>query len=619
MGHLFEDHSLWNAVPSTDSLSISKWIERSGLASVAKSCHDKLKAILESSFVVGEVHGSAFLGSSCVRAFRLAMAEERNDEECPDTSNCWEHCCGIVSLLGKGVGHSDVAIANACSKCVVIAFSYNDRDSPILNHRLFDAMAVAIDSMNCALKKYSSIDHADPTRVSVLIQAAGLLLAASTSGAGFTKSASSANENSVIDLGPARLLCTEGLFGILGSAVYGKDDELALVVGEALVKYADALGTGEWSSEVSEWKEGAYDESYAFGLPPHQHVLYTLFRRETLSTNPMKRNACASCALAVVGHASRMANFDSSFIRRAFVREVWKYLSLFQEIFIKLLADPKSKHLSRESCCRGLGACRGLAAEMKSSIDVNGVQQSQIESLNDSLLKAFGQTTNYGGSLMQETETQASQRRNESEGNNDTNGQDTLEVGGAAGMSEATLGAYREMASAALSLGKVDVLYSLMILSTNHPVWLLPDMRHRYSAKALLGKAEGASVEEIRLSLRSHLGKLIPKLLRACNDPNKQTRDQMNNLWLALTGGGSESRALVTQNLLPTIDILIQDAGSKLWRARVGACGALADVIVGRSWQELGGGGIELDDEGFATKVTASIRLLRLWRITMRA
>jgi len=265
MGHLFEDHSLWKNIPSTDSLSISKWIERSGLASVAKSCHDKLKTMYESSVVVGEVHGSAFLGSSCVRAFRLAMAEERNDEECPDTSGCWEHCCGIVSLLGKGVGHSDVAIANACSKGVVIAFSYNDRDAPILNRRLFDAMAVAIESMNCALKKYSSIDHADPTRVSVLIQAAGFLLAASTSGAGFTKSSSSAKENSMIDLGPARLLCTEGLFGILGSAVYGKDDELALVVGEALVKYADALGAGEWSSEVSEWKEGGM--WYGVGRP----------------------------------------------------------------------------------------------------------------------------------------------------------------------------------------------------------------------------------------------------------------------------------------------------------------------------------------------------------------
>ena len=243
------------------------------------------------------------------------------------------------------------------------------------------------------------------------------------------------------------------------------------------------------------------------------------------------------------------------------------------------------------------------------------------DSLNEELLKAFGQTTNYGGSVMQETTAQASQRRAESSetGNNETSGEQEAQVGGAAGMSEATLGAYREMANAALSLGKVDALYSLMILATNHPLWQVSDMRDRYSAKALLGQAEGATVEEIRTSLRPHMGKLIPKLLRACNDPNKQTREQMNNLWLALSGGGAESRALITQNLLTTIDILIEDAGSKLWRARVGACGALSDIIVGRSWQDLGGGEVEIDDEGKGMKATASIRLLRLWKITMRA
>ena len=162
-------------------------------------------------------------------------------------------------------------------------------------------------------------------------------------------------------------------------------------------------------------------------------------------------------------------------------------------------------------------------------IEVNGVLQNQIELLNDSLLKAFG-TTNHGGLLMHETETQAAQRRSEAEGSNDTNIQYTLDVGGVAGMSEATLGAYREMASAALSLGQVDVLYLLMILLTNHPVWLLSDVQDRHRAIALLGKAEGGSVEEIRVSLRLHLEKLIPKLLRACNDPNKQAREQMNAL-----------------------------------------------------------------------------------------
>ena len=556
--------------------------------------------------MVGEVHGAACSGSACVRAFRLAVTENRNDEETPNFFDCWDSCCKLVSLLGKGLAHSDVAVGNACSKGLVVALSYDDRDAPILNERLYDSLAGTMESMTAAVKKYSSIDHADPTRSNSLIQAAGFMLAATTSGSGLP------------NLGPARLQCIEALFGVLGSHVYGKDDELSLTVGEALASCADAIGAGEWSSSSDfEWKEMHYDESYAFGLPPHKHIVYTTLRREILASNHSKKNSCAAVLLALVGRASRLTNIDSSNKHRTFVQELWSNVSLFQESFIKLLADPKSTHLSRECCCRGLAACRGLASAMNSFDNIDNSLPSQIESLNVSLLNAFGQTTNYGGSAMQETETQALQRRVESEGNSETNVQET-QVGGAAGISEAALGAYREMASAALSLGRVDVLYSLMILSTNHPIWLMSTMRDRYSAKALLGEAEGSS-EEIRVSLRPHLGKLIPKLLRACNDPNKQTREQMNNLWLAITGGGVESRSTVTQHLLPTIDVLIQDAGSKLWRTRAGACGALADVIVGRSWQDLGGGEIEIDDEGYATKATASIRLLRLWRITVRA
>jgi proteasome component ECM29 len=605
MGHLYEDNSLWNTQP-TESPSISIWIETCGLHLVLRTCAEKLNTILGSSFVVGEVHGAACLGSECVRAFRLAVTENRNDEETPNFFDCWDSCCKLVSLLGKGLTHSDVAVGNACSKGLVVAMSYDDRDAPILNERLYDSLAGTMESMTAAVKKYSSIDHADPTRSNSLIQAAGFMLAATTSGSGLP------------NLGPARLQCIEALFGVLGSHVYGKDDELSLTVGEALASCADAIGAGEWSSSSDfEWKEMHYDESYAFGLPPHKHIVYTTLRREILASNHSKKNSCAAVLLALVGRASRLTNIDSSNKHRTFVQELWSNVSLFQESFIKLLADPKSTHLSRECCCRGLAACRGLASAMNSFNNIDNSLPSQIESLNVSLLNAFGQTTNYGGSAMQETETQALQRRVESEGNSETNVQET-QVGGAAGISEAALGAYREMASAALSLGRVDVLYSLMILSTNHPIWLMSTMRDRYSAKALLGEAEGSS-EEIRVSLRPHLGKLIPKLLRACKDPNKQTREQMNNLWLAITGGGGESRSTVTQYLLPTIDVLIQDAGSKLWRTRAGACGALADVIVGRSWQDLGGGEIEIDDEGYATKATASIRLLRLWRITVRA
>ena len=598
VGHLYEDHTLWT--DSSVSFSVSDWIGVTGLSKMANICMTKLESMFGPSFLLGEVHGAAFLGSQCVRAFRLAETGKEQDAD-DGISNCWKSCADIVSLLGKGLAHTDAAIGNACSRAVVIAFSYDGKDAPVLNKKLFDGVAVALDKMNASLKRFASIDHADANRSASLIQASGLLLAASTSGAG-----------SSTGLGGARLQCVDSLFEILGSAVYKKDDELSLSVGEALVKYADAFGQGEWSSSGSgaEWPAGSYNEAFAFSLPPHAHILYTLFERELKSSNPMKKNSCAPVMLAVVAHASRLCNIDASFSQRAMIREVTKLMIRFQTNFIHLLSHPKATQLSRESCCRGIAALRGLSTAISTPA-------TETEALNERLLKAFGETSNYGGSAMIETAAQARERRNEGDASNDV---PSAEVGGTSGLSEAALGAYREMASAAVSVDRPDVLYSLMMLSTSHEVWSQHEARDRYGAKSILGKTGTNDTEEIRIALRPHLGKLIPRLLRACNDPNKQTREQMNNLWIALTGGGAESRSLISQHFLTTLDILIEEAGSKLWRARVGACGALADIIVGRSWGELGGGGVDIDDEGAGMKgVTASIRLLRLWRITMRA
>jgi proteasome component ECM29 len=570
----------------------------------------KLETMFQPSFILGEVHGAAFLGSQCVRAFRLA--EDSGENNAADVSECWKVLANIVSLLGRGLAHSDAAIGNACSRGIVIGFSYEGQDAPILNKELFDAVAVALDQTNVSLRKFASIDNADANRSASLIQASGLLLAASTAGAG---SASNSQDNAVIGLGGARLQCVDSLFNILGSAVYKKDDELSLAVGEALVKYADAFGRGEWvTTSDSIWPEGPYDEEYAFSLPPHVHILYTLFERELKSSNPMKKNSCAPVMLAIVGHASRLCNIDAaSFSQRALIQEVTKpsLMVRFQTNFIQLLSHPKATQLSRESCCRGIAALRGLSTAILTPA-------METESLNERLLKAFGGTSNYGGSAMMETEAQARERRNDGDANV-VNGT-SAEIGGTSGLSEAALGAYREMASAAVAVDRPDVLYSLMILSTSHQIWSQHEARERYGAKTILGKSTSNDTDEIRIALKPHLGKLIPRLLRACNDPNKQTREQMNNLWIALTGGGAESRALITQHFLTTMDVLIEEAGSKLWRARVGACGALADIIVGRSWRELGGGGVEIDDEGAGMEgVTASIRLLRLWRVTMRA
>lgn len=272
------------------------------------------------------------------------------------------------------------------------------------------------------------------------------------------------------------------------------------------------------------------------------------------------------------------------------MQELSRNLDEFQNCFISILADTKSKHLCRESCCLGLAACWSLAKLSNCGDEVNA-----------KLLRAFGQTTNFGTSAMQETQDQANRRRIEEGTTNDGDNAGSVaevasfetEVGGASGMSEAALGALREMAAAAVSLGRPDILYALFMLSVTHPAWFSKDGRERYGPSALLGEnsiiGSRSNAAELRLALRPHLGKILPRLLRASHDPNKQTREQIKNLWDGLTGGGAEARLAITQHLLLVIDSLIADTSHKLWRARVGATGALAQVIVGRSWNELGG------------------------------
>lgn len=148
-------------------------------------------------------------------------------------------------------------------------------------------------------------------------------------------------------------------------------------------------------------------------------------------------------------------------------------------MFLALLSDPKGKQFSRESSCLGLIACRGLVVTMDSSPSPNQI----VNDLNHRLLRAFGQTTNYGGSAMMETEEQAAARRsaNGVEGASDTlfdSGQS--EVGGASGIGEAALGAYREIASASVALGREDFMYSLLFLSLSHPYWQSEEAKHRY-------------------------------------------------------------------------------------------------------------------------------------------
>jgi proteasome component ECM29 len=154
-----------------------------------------------------------------------------------------------------------------------------------------------------------------------------------------------------------------------------------------------------------------------------------------------------------------------------------------QTTFINLLSDPKCKHLSRESCCLGLAACRGLIQSQSNSTDTT-------QELNNKLLRAFGQTTSFAGSALVESQNEARQRRAALEGQDiaPTGVDDNphVDVGGASGITEAALGAFKEMASAAVSLNRPDVLYTLLILSVSHPFWFTPGNRNAYRYDRML-------------------------------------------------------------------------------------------------------------------------------------
>lgn len=595
-GSIYGDVDLWGKEKWSDSI-----------VGLMESC---MKLLNGSTDGLGHSHGAAFLAATCVKQLRLNPDIATSDKG-------WTLTSQILTLLGNGTLVSDDLISRAYIDSLSVALSSQSRntDAPQFDARIYDGATAALSGLSAALKKFSGDSNTDVSRAAKAAVAIGACLEATIP--------SSGKQSEKDKLHGARLQCVDVLISLLGSAAYRKDEEIALQAGEALAAYAWVPKSMVWEAKSSESWPTTLDTEFSKSLPPHQQIIYLLLRGSKLTSNPLKRTAYAPVMLALVARAAAKVNNDPSYASTALVQELCLHLDDFQAAFIFILSDPKSKHLCRESCCLGLAACRSIAKLSDRGNEVN-----------TQLLHAFGQTTNFGTSAMQETQNQANQRRMREQASTENRNGEALaeavgiepEVGGAAGVSEASLGAYREMAEAAVALGRPDVLYALFMISVTHPIWSSKLGRERYGPSALLGEnsiiGSRTNSLELRQALRPHLGKIMPRLLRASHDPNKDTREKMQNLWNGLTGGGADARKAISEHLLPIIDSLIKDTSHKLWRARAGATGALAKVLVGRSWNELGGGPAVLDDDDIlsnATTKTAGIRLLKLWNIAMRS
>lgn len=143
-------------------------------------------------------------------------------------------------------------------------------------------------------------------------------------------------------------------------------------------------------------------------------------------------------------------------------------------------------------------------------------------------------------------------------------------------LSGGKLSTYKELCSLANEMGQPDMIYKFMDLAN-----------HQASLNSKRGAAFGFSkiAKQAGDALQPHLQLLIPRLVRYQYDPDKNVQDAMAHIWKSLV---ADPKRTIDQHLDLIVDDLIIQCGSRLWRSREASCLALADIIQGRKFKQVG-------------------------------
>ncbi|KAF7815581.1 proteasome-associated protein ECM29-like protein [Senna tora] len=138
------------------------------------------------------------------------------------------------------------------------------------------------------------------------------------------------------------------------------------------------------------------------------------------------------------------------------------------------------------------------------------------------------------------------------------------------------LNTYKELCGLANEMGQPDLIYKFMDLAN-----------YQASLNSKRGAAFGFSkiAKQAGDALKPHLRSLIPRLVRYQYDPEKNVQDAMTHIWKSLV---ADSKKTIDENLDLIVDDLLNQCGSRLWRSREASCLALADIIQGRKFYEVG-------------------------------
>lgn len=138
------------------------------------------------------------------------------------------------------------------------------------------------------------------------------------------------------------------------------------------------------------------------------------------------------------------------------------------------------------------------------------------------------------------------------------------------------LSTYKELCNMANEMGQPDLIYKFMDLAN-----------YQAALNSKRGAAFGFSkiAKHAGDALKPHLRSLVPRLVRYQYDPDKNVQDAMAHIWKSLV---ADSKKTIDEHFDPIIEDLLVQCGSRLWRSRESSCLALADIIQGRRFEQIG-------------------------------
>ena len=253
---------------------------------------------------LSRMHGSIFLGAYAIKALRKLVPQGLSSVS-PSLSH---KAATVLTKFGNGCMHSDELVGNACSDGILIAFHFSNI-SVHLDAEFCHASILVLKKLAEANAKYSHTDSLNTMRTLKCAAASGACLAATT------YPQQDVSEDVLLLLHTARRMCIESLVGLLGSAAFRNEEEIAIGVGEALALYADAYNTTENDTvahPLKTWPE-TYDEGLAQEMSPTDEVLYILLRKTLVSSSPHTRTSVAPAILAITARAARKVSDKNRF------------------------------------------------------------------------------------------------------------------------------------------------------------------------------------------------------------------------------------------------------------------------------------------------------------------